>query len=481
MQEDLCVALLDAVDTTHQIILDDALDNEAIRTISKSDFAMSLMKIGDCPPRIQKHQIFSKVSEACMSLGSSLVEGTISMRTLNLISQMDNGATWHVIFTSRGFHNFAAALDAALQDLEVYKRRLRACDILVTIFCSFLSERGLLIQDFENWCKWLAERKENWGDFALSKVKLSDHWPDVAHASVFDNLDAILVLHQSRIFMNLLEESVQDLLNVDEICCLPSSMSSHHPHLVELGEESSSSSSSLLYPGSIHMVDASLIPRCMKTYKQELMPYVGRKGLDKVNMDRVCSLWHGVGPSQVETEFELARNQLDVTDTKGSWLMNLIRGKELDMVELIQAWVAIKAKGELAKALPRVAGIFGFEETCEGYLNKVEKLIKECEGGCTLKDFNELHKREGKAILAFVSEYEEFVLMRLAESEPLVMFLRENLDEDLRHLIDAIEEHSDHDFLQEAMISDLIDLHSMYIRILGIWEILGFRVLLEVN
>jgi hypothetical protein len=61
------------------------------------------------------------------------------------------------------------------------------------------------------------------------------------------------------------------------------------------------------------------------------------------------------------------------------------------------------------------------------------------------------------------------------------MFLRENLDEDLRHLIDAIEEHSDHDFLQEAMISDLIDLHSMYIKILGIWEILGFRVLLKVN
>ena len=50
------------------------------------------------------------------------------------------------------------------------------------------------------------------------------------------------------------------------------------------------------------------------------------------------------------------------------------------------------------------------------------------------------------------------VIKVLSESKQLVTFLKEAIDEDIRNLIDAVEEHSDQ-YVTEATVSDLIDVH----------------------
>lgn len=227
------------------------------------------------------------------------------------------------------------------------------------------------------------------------------------------------------------------------------------PLLVDIDDGSSSSATP---DASFAMVAEELVPRAIHRYRTEMEPYCGKKNLEKMNMDKLYSLWVTVDAQQIEREFDLARRELKTKDSKSStW--TFFWGKAVDMIELIQAWKAIKAKGVLVAALPKVAELFQFDESCEGYLGKMMNLMQECDENCSLKDFTDLHKKEGKSLLAKISANEEFAFIQLAKSEPLICFLRDRLDEDFRNLIDAVEEGSDNDFVQESILSDLIDLH----------------------
>jgi hypothetical protein len=71
-------------------------------------------------------------------------------------------------------------------------------------------------------------------------------------------------------------------------------------------------------------------------------------------------------------------------------------------------------------------------------------------------------KQDGHIVLTLFSKEEESTFKELAKAGPLIAFLRETLNEDLRHLIDAVEnQNSWKDKTWEAVIADLIDLQSM--------------------
>ena len=66
---------------------------------------------------------------------------------------------------------------------------------------------------------------------------------------------------------------------------------------------------------------------------------------------------------------------------------------------------------------------------------------------------------EVKQIVSSFSEEDlDYVIEQLAGSSELLGFIVEIVDEDIRFLIDAVEEHSDQ-FLSESSVSDLIDVH----------------------
>lgn len=444
MQVELCLELLHEM--ARKTILYERLENRAIETISVSKFASNLMQIENCPPPIHQHRIYAVVREACMCFGYSLVDRGVTMGRIETVS--DNRA-WCTILKSLGGKKFVAALEDALKELELYRKRLKACNMLVTL-CTILKARGMPIQGVDVWSKGLAEREETWGNTPLKDVtKL--HWPEEARTAIYADLEPLLLLHESEIFINLLVESCGELF---EALALKEEIL---PPLIDIEE----ATLNLMPSATFRMVAEDLVPQCVGKYKSEMLPYFAKKGLDRVNMERVCYLWGAVKPQLVEMEFEIARRVLKVVNLKGIWNV-LFGGKETDMVELIQAWLDIKAKGPLVGALPKVADLFGFERSCGGYVEQMQGLILRCEEGCTLKDFSELHKREGRAMLTRIATDEEFALKQLAASGPLIEFLRANLEEDFRNLIDAVEEQSDHDFVQESNISDLVELHRMF-------------------
>lgn len=444
MQVEFAIALLEGMAMKDVFV--EHLEARAIETISSSNFASILMRLEVLPGPIENHWIFKKVWESCSSFGTSLVAGEV---TLGRIDTLVHHGQWNAIFVSIGNKKAADALESAVKELSLYKKRLELCDILVNL-CGFLTERGFPIQGLQDWSKGLTERKESWRSTPLMNINRA-HWPEEVHPCVYENLETLLLLHESVIFKDIMSQLCRKLFDdlkergkflpllIDiEGCCLTATPQA-----------------------TFDMVVAELLPRTVQRYRDELAPYFGKKNLEKVLMERLYSLWVAVDAHQIEREFDLARRELKVVDSKSVFL-GLFRGKGLDMVELIQAWKAIKGKAELLDALPKVAELFDFDRSCGGYIDRMENLRRQCEEGCTLKDFSELHKSKGKAILAMVSDEEEFAVIQLAKSDLLIDFLKEKLDEDFRNLIDAVEEQSDNDFVQESILSDLIDLHRKY-------------------
>lgn len=448
IQEELCVALLDKM-AEHTGFEESLSSERAFQTISMSSFASCLLQIQVAPGPIKEHWIYRKVQEACHSFGTLVVQGEVTMGTIESVSR--TGSRWKSILKSLGYTEASSALDDAFEDLDLFKKRLQACDILATL-CRYLSGKGYPIQGIQEWSRDLSTRRETWMSTPLQMSSVS-HWPEDAHPSLFENLEPLILLHESEIFRCILLDSCRNLFDrlKDQGKLLPL--------LVDIDDASSSSSATP--DASFAMVAGDLVPRSIQRYRAEMEPYCGSKNLEKTNMDKLYSLWVTVDAHQIEREFELARQELKLENPRNSPMLGRLNrfGKGVDITQSIQAWKAIKAKEDLVAALPKVARLFRFDESCEGYLYEMKNLMKQCDEYCTLKEFTELHKRQGKAILAKVSANEEFAFIQLAKSEPLINFLRDKLDEDFRNLIDAVEEGSDNDFVQESILSDLIDLH----------------------
>ena len=98
-----------------------------------------------------------------------------------------------------------------------------------------------------------------------------------------------------------------------------------------------------------------------------------------------------------------------------------------------------------------------------GYVDSSDELIDVCEqlendGKLTLAQFNYAMQDIKQIASSFSGKNVDGVIEQLARSSELLDFIEEIVDEDIRFLIDAVEEHSDQ-FLSVSSVSDLIDVH----------------------
>ena len=77
----------------------------------------------------------------------------------------------------------------------------------------------------------------------------------------------------------------------------------------------------------------------------------------------------------------------------------------------------------------------------------------------TFTDLNELLKKATKIMASFFGENSDCEIEVPPKSIALLGFIEEIVDEDIRFLIDAVEEHSDQ-YVSESLVSDFIDVHS---------------------
>lgn len=291
-----------------------------------------------------------KVQEACHnSFGTSVVQGEATMGAIESASHTSN--KWKAILKSLGYKATSVAFEDAFKELDLYKLRLQACDILVTR-SRYLNGKGYPILGIQERCIDLTARKEKWMSTPLQVSAASSHWPDEALPSLFDHLEPLVVSHESEIFRCILVDSCRRLFERLE--------TERFPILVDIDEVSSSpSSATALY----------------SRYRAEMEPYCGKKNMElKTTMGKLYSLWVTVDAHQVEREFDLARRELKLKDPKP--LIGFLRGKAIDILQSIQAWKAIKAKEEVVAALPKVAALFQLDDSSgvEGYLEKMKDL-----------------------------------------------------------------------------------------------------------
>ena len=102
---------------------------------------------------------------------------------------------------------------------------------------------------------------------------------------------------------------------------------------------------------------------------------------------------------------------------------------------------------------------FGLINTTDSTSNTLTSFISDHEDGkdVSLKTVHESMFAVCQIVSGFAEDVET-VAGELGRSKELVSFLTEIIDEDIRFLIDAVEEHSDQ-FVRESSVSDLIDVH----------------------
>lgn len=419
--------------------LRDELLLQPIETIMDFKFTTLLMQIEKCPQSIKSHVLYKEIHRACVTLGASLQSESVSLRHIN--SSFVSG-DWEKIFQILGNASFVAAVEKAHKDLSVYKKRLEGFKVLVHNICPFLTDNNITVEGYTEWRDWLARRSSEWENFSLSEIHSPEHWPSEVHKAIFDYLDPVVTLHGSRIFLNILLESV------------PGRTKRTYPFTESVHE--------VITHMTLSTVASVMFPQAVHQYEEEMRLFVATDiNFDRIVMERVCLLLNGVDSNAVETEFEFARRQLGWSSTKTHEFLKRLPEKETNIVDYLQSWKGINVLRELHEILPLVASVFELNKDCDGLVQRIWNVIIECTPQCSLRRFREVLQKDGRNVLAQFSTAEVDTLRELTKTGQLIMFLRASVQEDLRHLLDAVEDPNATQ-TWEGLINDLIDLQSMF-------------------
>lgn len=110
--------------------------------------------------------------------------------------------------------------------------------------------------------------------------------------------------------------------------------------------------------------------------------------------------------------------------------------------------------------LMSVFSALGFDDAEDAVTKELQDFIS-CSHACdlTLTRLSEIVENKSVAMVnKTLDETLTTIIETLQESSELISFMKETAGEDIRILIDAVEEHSDQ-FVSEATVSDLIDVH----------------------
>ncbi|KAG0610191.1 hypothetical protein M758_7G045200 [Ceratodon purpureus] len=447
--EQLCFKLLD---TTMKACIDlqGELELRPIETVVEFKFATLLMQIEKCPQSVRSHALYKDIRKAFETVGSLLKSGRVSLRYVNLDPVRGD---WERIFQIFGNPSFVTALEEAHKELVVYRKRLEGFKVLVYDISEFLTKNNITVEGCTKWRDWFERRSSEWENFTLSEINSSpNHWPSEVHKAVYEYLDPVVNLHRSRIFLNVLREVALDRAGGNDglVQRIPSS------------EENV-----VILETSMSTVAGVLFPQAVNQYQDEMRLFVAYDiNFDKIIMERVCILLNEVDPDAVEIEFELARKQLGGGSTRTHDLLKRRSDKETNIVDYLQFWKGVNVLRELHTILPLVASVFDLDQDCGGLVSRIWNVITECTPRCSLRCFREVLQKDGQNLLAQFSTSEVDTLKELTKTGELVMFLRETVQEELRHLLDAVEDPNATQ-TWEGLINDLIDLQRIFRPILS--------------
>ena len=126
----------------------------------------------------------------------------------------------------------------------------------------------------------------------------------------------------------------------------------------------------------------------------------------------------------------------------------------------IQDYVKYPCVLEQVRHVIGILKIFGLTDPSNQTMSVLVQFqtILENTGELTLAKLHKSMEDVKQIVSSFAGEDLDCVIEQLSRSSELLGFIEEIVDEDIRFLIDAVEEHSDQ-FVSESSVSDLIDVH----------------------
>ena len=131
--------------------------------------------------------------------------------------------------------------------------------------------------------------------------------------------------------------------------------------------------------------------------------------------------------------------------------------KEMMLINYLQ-FPLVFAK---VQQLMSIFSALGFKDADDSVVTKdlQDVISSSLEGDLTLRSLSDIVERKSVAMIdSKLDDTLKTIMETLQESSELISFMKETANEDIRILIDAVEEHSDQ-FVSEATVSDLIDVH----------------------
>lgn len=142
-------------------------------------------------------------------------------------------------------------------------------------------------------------------------------------------------------------------------------------------------------------------------------------------------------------------------------LESYFRRKFLPLVRIyIEDYVKYPKVLKKVRQVIGIFKIFGFADASNETISTLVHFETTLENSSelTLESLHHLMKEVTEILASFSGEYLDCVIEELSRSSELLAFIEEIVDEDIRFLIDAVEEHSDQ-YVSESSVSDLIDIH----------------------
>ncbi|KAI5073486.1 hypothetical protein GOP47_0011499 [Adiantum capillus-veneris] len=414
VQQDLCITLLDT------LVEQGYNSSLSIEKLVDSNFVLTLLQIEQISEKVKENLLYVSASRAWTELQQQLESGTVKVEVISKLLSYPQ-VSWEKICKEQNVEgaNFEASTKLVVDYLNI---QMNGFQMLLDYARHFEGHRcsGEVLQ---RWQSWMQERSQDCKHFTLNKIQETDHWPIQLTVQY---LSALLILKDSKILGNIFKEK-----------------ESHTP-IQHIGNTTILAAADS--PGLKHTLwtsVASLLEVSLVGYREEWR----NLAMPDYPVDRLNILLEGVNQEVLGFEANQAEAYFNFIQEP---LKSDIRSYE----SALNSWMNFLNKRSLKDPLLKIMSKMKLVEDEDLLLKSLLSLQTIGISG-TLGDFLEMYKMN-TSVIDFFNSKEIEVLKQLAESEQLIRFLKENTDEDLRMLTDAIEEQAEDAVVDEVIVSDLI-------------------------
>ncbi|CAI2173905.1 15093_t:CDS:2, partial [Funneliformis geosporum] len=362
-----------------------------------TEFWIVILRATGCTKSFRSHQLVQETRTTIIELSDIIKNSSIKILRLQELLDLDDDIL-HYYLNSANFDSEEIITKDILvrvrQNCRFYEQRLKKLADFYKRFCPLQKTK-----DVQKYLDELIERSNKLNKISLEESLLETHWS--FHQGIISMAENTYDLNNSQTFYNVFEK--------------------------RLNEESNEESDDL----SVEYIAQTLMKMVLVEYTVKCKHY---ENWENLKFSEEIPFWCNV--SNFDDELKLMEKYSKICINKGKTFMMTIKYLSKNNV-----WK------ERTENLSKIIKIFKINE------NWLDNLFNHGNLGTfsnSVETINQKFSKINKNSWDFIKE--------LSRSEEFLEFLKDKTDEDLKNLINGVDEHSDTRLIQEGTISSLIQI-----------------------